>query len=94
MVKHAQVIGRKDVSSVAIQPFQTLNFDLYPRHEEDKAAPGVGTPVLSASCRIHHGKSHTDSGHYSGPQQNQGDTPDGIDFYQGSHLANAKSSLP
>jgi hypothetical protein len=55
VVKHAEVIGRKEVSSVTIQFVQALSLDLYAGYKEDEATPGSGAPVLSASCPVHHG---------------------------------------
>ena len=95
VVKHAEVIGRKEVSSVTIQPLQSPSLDLHSRHKEDEATPGSGTPVLSAACPIHHRKAHTDGGYHGGPQQNQGNPPEGIDFHQRrvvGHFANAKAA--
>ena len=75
VVEYAEVIGRKEVSSVKIQPFQAPSLDLHSGHKEDEATPGAGTPVLSASRPVHHGKAHTDRGHHGGPEQNQGHPP-------------------
>jgi hypothetical protein len=95
VVKHAEVIGRKEVSSVMIQPLQSPSLDLHSGHKEDEATPGSGTPVLSASCPIHQRQAHTDCGYHCGPQQNQGNPPESIDFHQRrvvGHFANAKAA--
>ena len=95
VVKHAEVIGRKEVSSVTIQPLQSPSLDLHSGHKEDEATPGSGTPVLSASCPIHQRQAHTDRGYHCGPQQNKGNPPEGIDFHQRrvvGHFANAKAA--